>query len=96
MNNFLKVPGAYINCLHDFGEENDSKAYICTSLGSVGPLNKLPDGRNYRAYAQIARQSANEAILDVLAFDAQTMELVLSAKDIKFSGISITCSNLRK
>ncbi|RDH18927.1 polyketide synthase [Aspergillus niger ATCC 13496] len=88
MNNFLEVPGAYINCLHNFGNEDDSKAYICTSLGSVGPLNRLPDGRDYRAYAQIARQSANEAILDVLAFDAQTMELVLSAKDIKFSGIS--------
>lgn len=88
MNNFLEVPGAYINCLHVFGDEDDSKAYICTSLGTVGPLNKLPDGRNYRTYAQIVRQSPNEAILDVLAFDAQTMELVLFAKDIKFSGIS--------
>ncbi|GLA98441.1 type I Iterative Polyketide synthase (PKS) [Aspergillus tubingensis] len=88
LNNFLEVPGAYINCLHIFGSEDDSKAYICTSLGSVGPLNKLPDGRYYRVYAQIVRQSSNEAILEVLAFDAQTMELVLSAKDIKFSGIS--------
>ncbi|BCS10831.1 hypothetical protein AKAW_08276 [Aspergillus luchuensis IFO 4308] len=88
MNNFLEVPGAYINCLHVFGDDDDSKAYICTSLGSVGPLNKLPEGRYYRVYAQIVRQSSNEAILDVLAFDAQTMDLVLSAKDIKFSGIS--------
>lgn len=88
MNNFLEVPGAYINCLNVFGDEDDSKAYICTSLGSVGPLNQLPDCIFYRVYAQIVRQSSNEAILDVLAFDAQTMELVLSAKDIKFSGIS--------
>ncbi|PYH28484.1 uncharacterized protein BO87DRAFT_451435 [Aspergillus neoniger CBS 115656] len=88
MNSFLKVPGAYINCLHIFGDEDDSKAYICMSLGSVGSLNKLPEGRYYRVYAQIVRQSSNEAILDVLAFDAQTMEIVLFAKDIKFSGIS--------
>ncbi|PWY70789.1 polyketide synthase [Aspergillus eucalypticola CBS 122712] len=89
MNNFLEVPGAFVASLHIFGQvDSKRKAFICTGMGAVGPLNKLPHSGTYKVYTQIVRESCNNTVLDVFAFDTQTMELILSAKEITFSKVS--------
>ncbi|KAI9376048.1 hypothetical protein BJX61DRAFT_539214 [Aspergillus egyptiacus] len=65
-NNFLEVPGAFAAALHIFGsEDTSSKAFICTGMGTVGPLNELPRSEACRVYTKIVRENSNETVLDV-------------------------------
>ena len=89
MDNFLQVPGAFVHSLRATNEEEYDRdfSYICTGMGSVGPLNRLQGGEKYRAYTKIVREDNKMAVLDVFAFEQQNRKIIWSAKGLKFSKI---------
>ncbi|KAI2632155.1 polyketide synthase dehydratase-domain-containing protein [Hypoxylon sp. NC1633] len=90
MDNFLQVPGAFVHSLRavdEQEEEDGSTAYICTGIGSVGPMNELRGNNRYRAYTKVVREDKKEAVLDVFAFDKQSRKMVWSTRKLKFSRV---------
>lgn len=96
MDVFLQVPGIFVHSLRDEdedgNEDNDddkgtAMSFICTGMGSVGPLNGIPDGKSFKAYAQITKESNKEVCLDVFAFDKTSKRVVWSASDLTFSRV---------
>lgn len=89
IDNFMQVPGAFINFLRPTNEDGDdsSIAYICTGMESVGPLNKLKGSGKYRAYTKIVREDSQEAILDVFAFDKESRKIIWRAKGLRFARV---------
>ena len=88
MDTFLQVPGAFVHSLRALNEEHDDDfSYICTGMGSVGPLNRLQGTEKYRAYAKIVREDNKMAVLDVFAFEQQSKKIIWSAKGLKFTRI---------
>ncbi|PYI01676.1 BcPKS20, polyketide synthase [Aspergillus sclerotiicarbonarius CBS 121057] len=90
MDTFLQVPGAFVHSLRvtDRPDEDESDmSYICTGMGSVGPLTKLPGSGSYRAYTKIQREDQKEVVLDLVAFDAETARVVWAVQGLKFSRV---------
>lgn len=88
MDNFLQVPGAFVHSLRATDEEEDgSTSYICTGMGSVGPLNGLQGSGEYRAYAKIVQEGQKDVVLNVFAFDKKDKKIIWSAKGLKFSKV---------
>ncbi|GKZ85517.1 type I Iterative Polyketide synthase (PKS) [Aspergillus niger] len=90
LDNFLQVAGAFVHSLRVTDSPDDDESdmsYICTGMGSVGPLAKLPGGGSYRAYAKIQREDQKEVALDLLAFDTDTREVVWAVQGLKFSRV---------
>ncbi|OJJ70061.1 hypothetical protein ASPBRDRAFT_31942 [Aspergillus brasiliensis CBS 101740] len=91
MDNFMQVPGAFVHSLRvsDNPDDEDSDmSYICTGMGSVGPLTNLPCSESYQVYAKIQREDQKEVILDVVAFDANLARVVWSAQGLKFARVT--------
>ncbi|KAL7931973.1 polyketide synthase module [Trichoderma chlorosporum] len=90
MDNILQVPGIFVHSLRGTGEEEESHgdtAFICTGMGSVGPLEAVKGTGKYRAYTRIVHEDSKETILDVFGFGKDTGKLVWSAKGLKFSKV---------
>ncbi|KAI0475196.1 hypothetical protein GGR56DRAFT_694769 [Xylariaceae sp. FL0804] len=89
MDNFLQVAGIFVHTLYTIGdEEEDSEmAYLCTGMGSIGPLNRIPGSGSYKGYTKIVREDIKGAELDVFAFDTQTRKMIWSAKGLRFSRV---------
>ncbi|GKZ27379.1 type I Iterative Polyketide synthase (PKS) [Aspergillus brasiliensis] len=90
MDNFMQVPGAFVHSLRvsDAPDDDDSDmSYICTGMGSVGPLTNLPCSESYRVYAKIQQEDQKEVMLDVVAFDANLPTVVWSAQGLKFARV---------
>lgn len=97
MDVFLQVPGIFVHSLRDDDDDDGNDDYdddkgtamsfICTGMGSVGPLNGMPDGKSFKAYAQITKESNKEVCLDVFAFDKTSKRVVWSARDLTFSRV---------
>ncbi|KAL1866900.1 Type I Iterative PKS [Diaporthe australafricana] len=95
VDTFLQVPGAFVHSLRGAGEEEEGgqgqngndTAYICTGMGSAGPLNRLLGGKTYRSYAKVVREGSKDVTLDVFAFDKETRKTVWSAKGLTFSKV---------
>ncbi|GLA73911.1 type I Iterative Polyketide synthase (PKS) [Aspergillus tubingensis] len=90
LDNFMQVPGAFVHSLRvaDTPDDEDSDmSFICTGMGSVGPLTKLPCSESYRVYAKILREDQKETRLDLLAFDADSATMVWTAQGLRFSRV---------
>ncbi|KAI1076802.1 hypothetical protein F5B20DRAFT_572644 [Whalleya microplaca] len=89
IDNFLQVPGLFVHSIRatDEEEDDDSIAYICTGMRSVGPLNRLPGSGKYRAYTNVVQEDKKEVVLDVFAFNKQSSKVIWAAKGLKFSRV---------
>ncbi|PWY75783.1 BcPKS20, polyketide synthase [Aspergillus eucalypticola CBS 122712] len=90
LDNFMQVPGAFVHSLRvaDTPDDEDSDmSFICTGMGSVGPLTKLPCSESYRVYAKILREDQKEIRLDLLAFDADSATVVWTAQGLSLNAI---------
>ncbi|ROV97820.1 hypothetical protein VPNG_08650 [Cytospora leucostoma] len=90
MDNFLQVPGAFMHSLRSAGDdEGDDSAmsYICTGMGSAGPLNTIPGNGKYGAYTRILRESKKETLLDLFAFDKESKKIVWYARELSFTKV---------
>ncbi|KAK8045536.1 hypothetical protein PG993_005560 [Apiospora rasikravindrae] len=93
LDNFLQVPGAFVHSLRGAatageGGEDGSMSYICTGMGSAGPLNwQSPSHGGFRVYVQVTGESNNKVTLDMFALDKMTMKTVWAAKGLQFSKV---------
>ncbi|KAK7931820.1 polyketide synthase [Apiospora marii] len=91
MDNFLQVPGAFVHSLRgaaEEGEEDGGMSYICTGMGSVGPMDRqLPDHGGFRAYAKVVGETSSKVSLDVFAIDKTTQKTIWAAKGLQFSRV---------
>ncbi|KAL4965974.1 uncharacterized protein BDV14DRAFT_199425 [Aspergillus stella-maris] len=95
IDNFFQVAGAFVHTLRvPVGEEiNDpddasgSLSYICTGVGSVGPLDQILGSERYRAHTEVVQDNKKDVSLNLFAFDCSNQELVWSAKGIKFTRV---------
>ncbi|KAL4794685.1 hypothetical protein BDV19DRAFT_390051 [Aspergillus venezuelensis] len=95
VDSFFQVAGAFVHTLRATAgveidgpnEASGSMSYICTGVGSVGPLDQILHSERYRAYTKVKRESKKDVLLDLFAFDCSNRELVWSARSIKFTRV---------
>ncbi|KAM0139075.1 hypothetical protein ACHAP3_003343 [Botrytis cinerea] len=86
LDNFIQVPGAFMNSICEDEDEVDSGAsFVCTGIETVRPLNSIQGEGKYRVYTKIVMDNNKETVLDLFAFDKQSRKIVFSAQGIKFS-----------
>ncbi|KAK7942475.1 polyketide synthase [Apiospora aurea] len=93
VDNFLQVPGAFVHSLRrgaagEGGEEDGGMSFICTGMGSAGPLNwQSPSHGGFRVYTKAIAESSNKVTLNMFALDKATQKTVWSAKGLQFSKV---------
>ncbi|KAH8431101.1 uncharacterized protein LDX57_008762 [Aspergillus melleus] len=90
---FMQVAGVFVHSLRHADQEEGlqcNTSYICTGIGLIRPAKGSLQGRKYRAYTRIVREDRRTVLLDLLAFDYTSQQIIWSAEGLRFTGVPRT------
>ncbi|KAI9043577.1 BcPKS20 [Aspergillus affinis] len=90
---FMQMAGIFVHSLRAVDQEEGPQSntpYICTGIGLVRPAKGSLRGRKYRAYTRIVRDDRRSVLLDLLAFDSTSQQIIWSAHGLRFTGVPRT------